>query len=115
MAQPEAGKLHGRLGRLRRPHYLDMIMVYVIRSLHKRYRYVGITDNLERRIRQHNVGKSISTRNFAPFYLLFTESYCDRSRARSRGKFLKSGAGRKFLDELESRLCAGGETADALP
>lgn len=77
-----------------------MIFVYVIKSQKFKFRYVGITDNLERRLVEHNSGKNNSTSFYEPFDLLYTEEYKDYQEARNREKFLKSGQGRKFLDKL---------------
>ncbi|MDO8557308.1 MAG: GIY-YIG nuclease family protein [Candidatus Jorgensenbacteria bacterium] len=76
-----------------------MISVYVILGADN-FRYIGITSNLKRRIKEHNFGKNKSTRNYAPFRIFHTELFPDYIEARKREKFLKSGAGRKFLDNL---------------
>lgn len=78
----------------------NMILVYVIKSQKNKFRYVGITDNLERRLLEHNSGKNTSTSFYKPFGLIYTESHQDYKEARKREKFLKSGQGRKFLDTL---------------
>jgi len=77
-----------------------MIFLYVIKSLNHNFRYVGITDNIKRRIRQHNIGYNISTRKYKPFKLLLTENFNNYKEAREREIFLKSGQGRKFLNTL---------------
>jgi len=77
-----------------------MIFLYVIKSKVKKFRYIGITNNLTRRIRDHNSGKNKSTAPYIPFDLNFKEEYYSYEEARKRERFLKSGQGRKFLDEL---------------
>jgi len=77
-----------------------MIFLYVIKSLNHNFRYVGITNNIKRRIRQHNIGYNISTRKYKPFKLLLTENFNNYKEAREREIFLKSGQGRKFLNTL---------------
>jgi len=77
-----------------------MIFVYVIKSQNKYFRYVGITNNISRRLNDHNMGKNISTSFYKPFNLIYEEKYYDYKEARIREKFLKSGQGRKFLDTL---------------
>jgi len=77
-----------------------MIFVYVIKSQKIKFRYVGITDNLARRLLEHNFGKNNSTSFYKPFDLIYTEKYKNYKEARNREKFLKSGQGRKFLDTL---------------
>jgi putative endonuclease len=77
-----------------------MIFVYVIKSQKNKFRYTGITENLDRRLTEHNSGKNDSTSFYKPFDLIYTEKYKDYKEARRREKFLKSGQGRKFLDTL---------------
>lgn len=74
-----------------------MITVYVIKSQIRRYRYVGITNNLERRLEEHSKTKKV----YAPFEVLLTETFQDYQTARIREKFLKSGQGKKYLDSLK--------------
>ncbi len=99
MAEPARGWQVGIFSRLRRPRC--MIFIYVIKSKEKNFRYVGITDNLLRRIKEHNAKKSKSTGPYAPFDLELKEEYSSYLEARKREKFLKSGQGRKFLDSLK--------------
>ena len=81
---------------------LVIVTVYVLRSIGVAYRYVGITKDLKDRLERHNGKRNLSTRKFAPFKLIHQESYPTYQSARLREKFLKSGAGRKFLDTIES-------------
>lgn len=71
--------------------------VYVIKSCDKNYTYAGISNNIERRLGEHNNGYNKSTKPYAPFKTLFVEKCPDRKSARKREKFLKSGKGREFL------------------
>jgi len=72
-------------------------LIYVIRSIEHNYTYVGITNNLERRLSEHANKYSKATKPYAPFRLLLTEKYPDKKSARIRERFLKSGKGREFL------------------
>ena len=68
-------------------------------------RYVGVTKRLQRRIREHNAGRTPADRNRGPFTLLYREKHPDYSAARLREKYLKSGEGRAWLDRrLKSAL-----------
>ncbi|MFA4817935.1 MAG: GIY-YIG nuclease family protein [Parcubacteria group bacterium] len=78
-----------------------MIYLYVIKSKKISYRYIGITNNLTRRLGQHNNGYNKNTRTYKPFDLILSEKYADYKEARKREIFLKSGVGRKFLDDLK--------------
>jgi putative endonuclease len=74
--------------------------VYCLSSLARNYIYVGLTNNLERRLRQHNEGKETTTRLYRPFEMIHVEKYETRMEARRREKYLKSGIGTQFLRSL---------------
>ncbi len=81
-----------------------MYYVYVIMSEKDGKRYTGITNDLERRLREHNAGHlgTISTRRRGPFKLVHHETAVDGLAARKREKFLKSGEGRRFLEKINN-------------
>ena len=64
-------------------------------------RYTGCTENLEKRILEHNAGKQRSTRGGIPWNLLYIENYNTLSEARKRESYLKSRSGRRFLDKIK--------------
>ena len=74
--------------------------VYALISLNNSNLYIGQTNNLERRIKQHKSGKVLSTKPYIPYRLLFEESFSDRKNAVAKEKELKSSQGRRFLRSL---------------
>jgi putative endonuclease len=74
--------------------------VYAIKSNNRNYIYVGMSNNLERRLDEHNRRQNKSTKAYAPFTLLYSESFDSRSDARVKEKYLKSGVGKAFLKSL---------------
>ena len=82
------------------PIEIGMFTVYVLRSLKNKKRYVGCTskESLER-LHEHNTGSNKWTRENGPFTMIYAENYADKRSAMQREKFLKSGQGRKWLDE----------------
>ncbi len=74
--------------------------VYAIKSLTAKYIYVGITDNIERRLLQHNKGWNRSTKPYLPFDLILVEKYETRIETRKRELYLKSGVGKEYLKSL---------------
>lgn len=56
-----------------------------------------MTNDLKRRVYEHNLGKNKSNRPYRPWTLVYSESFSTRVDARSREKYLKSGIGREFL------------------
>jgi len=84
------------------------ITVYVIRSTATGKRYVGITNCLERRLAEHRSRNSKAGQLLGDFELLHTEVFQNYKEARKREKFLKSGRGRRWLDELYGTRPADG-------
>jgi len=76
-----------------------MYKTYVLKSVSHNSRYVGSCEDLEKRINEHNAGKCRYTSGRKPWKLIYFGEYNTRSEAMKREKFLKSGQGRKFLDE----------------
>lgn len=77
-----------------------MFYVYVLVSQTKGLRfYVGFTDDLQRRLLEHNNGKTTSTKGYRPWNLFFFETVNTRSEARDREKYLKSGAGKEKIKQ----------------
>ncbi len=66
----------------------------------RNYIYVGMTNDLQRRLKEHNNGENKSTKAYKPFALIFTEEFPDRISARVKEKYLKSGIGKEFLKSL---------------
>jgi putative endonuclease len=77
-----------------------LYFVYAIKSKSRNYLYVGLTNNVERRLDEHNQGKNKTTRSYRPFELILTEKYETRVQARKREKFLKNGSGKEFLKSI---------------
>jgi len=60
--------------------------------------YIGYSDNINRRFKEHNSGKTKSTNNKAPYKLIYCEFYRSKKDARSREINLKKqGMQREFL------------------
>jgi len=75
--------------------------VYVLLSLKDKKFYIGFSENIEKRLLEHNSGKVKSTKNRKPFRLLCYEAYLTKSEALAREKYLKSSDARK---EFKIRL-----------
>lgn len=61
----------------------------------KRY-YVGLTEDISKRIKQHNFGYVKFTKPYLPWKIVFKENCDNRVEARKREKYLKSVAGRRW-------------------
>jgi len=77
-----------------------MFITYVLRSLKNKKRYVGQTSkDVFKRLSEHNRNCNKWTKENGPFKLIHYEEFNSRSEAIKRERFLKSGQGRKWLDE----------------
>jgi putative endonuclease len=76
--------------------------VYAISSLTRDYIYVGLAFDPAVRIDQHQRGSERTTKPYRPIETLVVETHANRTLARSREKYLKSGAGKEFLKELSA-------------
>jgi putative endonuclease len=74
-----------------------MYYVYVIKSIKDGKIYVGHTNNLTKRYKQHNQGLVKATNSRKPFRLLYYEACNILKDATSREKSLKTGFGRAYL------------------
>jgi putative endonuclease len=89
---------------------VDRFFVYVLVSERDRQVYIGMTEDVERRVQRHNDGKVKSTKSRIPFALVHQEHFSDRSTARKREKFFKSGIGRKVLKSILARVVELADT-----
>ncbi|WP_340075493.1 GIY-YIG nuclease family protein [Leptobacterium sp. I13] len=63
---------------------------------------------MEVRLKQHNAGKTTSTKAFIPWEIVHTEVYDTAELARNREKYLKSAAGRRWRkDNIRPRSSTG--------
>lgn len=62
-----------------------MYYVYLIKSQKvKGWKYIGSTNDLIRRVEDHNNGEVFSTKNYCPFVLVYYEAYMSEEDARER-------------------------------
>jgi putative endonuclease len=71
--------------------------VYVLRSESDSGFYIGYSTDLKRRLSEHTQGAAFATKSRGPWKLIYYEAYTEREDGEGREKFLKSGAGRRFL------------------
>ena len=77
-----------------------MVYLYVIQSMLDKGYYIGITKDIESRLKKHNAGFVFSTKKRKPFLLVHKESFEDYSQARVREKQIKSYKGGNSFKEL---------------
>lgn len=75
-----------------------MWYIYFLKSKKKlNWIYVGSTNNLNRRIPEHNDGKVLSTRPYLPIYLDAYIAVRTEQKARELEKYFKIGSGKAIL------------------
>ena len=70
---------------------------YILKSKKNGKLYTGSTNDLRKRLNQHNKGLSTFTKSRGPFDLIYYETCLLEDKARSRELFLKSGMGKRYL------------------
>jgi len=80
-----------------REHLKEMYFVYVMKSKINGRLYKGITGNIEKRLKDHNSGKTRTTRKWKPYELVYFEAASDRATARKREKYFKTVSGSRYL------------------
>ena len=82
------------------PH--QMYYVYMLKSLKDGNFYTGSTNDLERRLAQHNNGEVVSTKSREPFEVAYYEAYRSEHDARVRESNLKLRS--KAFTQLKKRI-----------
>lgn len=77
--------------------------VYVLYSFKDRKLYIGSTNNLRKRLSEHARGEVKSTNRRRFLKLIHYEYFINKEDADAREIFLKSGYGRKQLNEILKR------------
>lgn len=78
--------------------------VYVLASVKDGKWYTGSTNDLRKRFKQHNDGRSMSTKGRGPFDLIYYEMCRDEKDARVREIYLKTGMGKQYLKNRLKRF-----------
>ena len=74
-----------------------MYYVYVLQSKKDKQFYTGYTDDLQKRVKEHNNGKVTSTKNRLPLILVYYEACLSQQDATHREKYLKTAWGKRYI------------------
>jgi len=74
-----------------------MWFVYIIKSLKSDFTYIGSTNDLNRRLQEHNDLKSQSTKHYAPFEIEAYVAVKTETKARELEQYFKTGSGKAIL------------------
>jgi putative endonuclease len=80
--------------------YMEEFIVYALESEVDGTIYVGLTKDLNNRVKEHNSGRTKSTKGYRPWNLVFWKSFKTRQEARKQEKYFKTGSGKEKLKEL---------------
>ncbi len=78
----------------------EFYFVYVLQSGLDNQFYIGYTNNLERRLKEHQQGKNISTAKRLPLKLVYFEGHLSKSDAERRERYFKTSKGKTTLKQL---------------
>jgi putative endonuclease len=70
---------------------------YILKSKKDGKLYTGFTNDLRKRLFEHNTGLSKHTKNRGPFVLIYYEACLSKTKAMSRELYLKTGMGKRYL------------------
>jgi putative endonuclease len=73
---------------------------YVLQSETTGSFYTGHTENLQKRVFEHNNRRTISTKNRGPWVLFYSEEYLTRAEAAKREREVKRMKSRGYIQAL---------------
>jgi putative endonuclease len=76
---------------------IEMSIVYILKSIKDSKYYYGSTENINKRIKDHNAGKVRSTKGRRPLVLHYYEEFASMQEARKRENYFKSIDGYNWL------------------
>ena len=74
-----------------------MFYIYVLESSKNKNLYFGHTNDLKKRLREHNCGKNFSTKTHIPWDIIYYEACLEKEDAARRERYLKTTQGKKML------------------
>ena len=74
--------------------------VYVLESEKNGALYVGCTEDLKRRLKEHNREMNFPTKPYTPWRVIHCEAYLNEKDARRREKYLKINQGARLLKRM---------------
>ena len=76
-----------------------MFTVYVLKDSENKF-YKGVTNDLDRRLKEHISGQTRTTARMSGLEVTYTEIYDTFIEARKREVYLKTATGRRFLTKI---------------
>ncbi len=79
---------------------MNYFYIYILQSKNDKQLYIGFTNNLQNRLKQHNAGEVKSTRPRKPLDLIFFEAYTNKYDALRREKYFKTTKGKTTVKTM---------------
>jgi len=80
--------------------YIDMYYVYILLSLKDSKLYSGFSEDIKKRLADHNAGRNTSTKSRRPFKLLYYEAHFSKEDAFRRENYFKTTKGKSTLKQM---------------
>ena len=77
-----------------------MFYVYVIQSDATNRLYIGKTENLKKRLSEHNSGKSAYTKKYIPWDIIYYEAHTNEKDMTRRENYLKTIQGHSAIKKM---------------
>ena len=81
-----------------------MFYVYLLESITSKKWYTGYSEDLRKRLSAHNSGRSEFTKDKGPFKIIYYEASLNKGDAKAREIYLKSGMGKRYLNNRLKRF-----------
>ena len=81
-----------------------MFYTYILKSEKSDRLYTGSTNDLRKRFKEHNSGRSAHTAKRGPYKLIYYEACNNEDDARTREKYLKTGMGKRYIHNRLKRF-----------
>ncbi len=86
--------------------------IYILYNNRKNFIYIGYSENLKQRVKEHNIGYSKSTKLYLPLELIHYEAYQNKKDAKRREQYLKTNRGRTTLITMLKEYFANDKSKD---
>ena len=74
-----------------------MYYVYILKSSKSGILYYGYTNDLKKRFKEHNEGRSQFTKGYLPWTLAWYCAFDNKQKAKDFELYIKSGSGKAFV------------------
>ena len=91
-----------------------MFYTYVLRSKEGEHLYFGYTENLKKRLSEHNQGLNPSTKRYGHWVLIYYEACLNEKDAKRREGYLKTTQGGRMLKRRSKDYFYEGRKEDLI-